>query len=260
MHPRRRWLPARAVRLVACLCAVACLCSCIKYAEEWTFSRRGSGTVRITCEPSPAWLKLSRASDWWASSNIFIPSYAALSQSCARAGLTVSQCRYETHDGKPRVDIVIDFPSLRNVAQCSLFADRTLQWRQARFTSTVLYSLRAYPDQLSHLQGSLLRKDWFADATVEIRMTFPGRVLAVEGAQRLGRSVVVRTTLNDLAQGKDISIFATARTGYPWGWVIVMLVALLVTGAWIGWRILTRRRPPPPAVWQPGQVNFETQC
>jgi len=249
----------RARELAAALAVVSVLGGCVKYEEEWTFTRHGSGTVRITCEPSADWMKLHRARDWWSTADLFLPPYQALSQACAQAGLKVEKCLYETRGGRPHVSILISFPSLRNAARCSLFSDRVLQWRQGRFSATALNELRAYPAHLAQMRGTLLGKEWFADGSVEIRMVFPGRVVSAEGARRTGRTAVATMSLNDLGQGRNLCMMVTARTVYPWGWFLPLTLFPFGGAAWFAARWWKRGRPQS-RQWQPGDVKIETQC
>ena len=259
-----RWRKAsprrRTPQVIAACVALLLLSGCVKYQEEWTFARNGSGTLRIMCEPSKQWMDRHQEDHWRATANLFIPAYPALSQTCARAGLTIQQCKYETVGGRPHIDIVIAFPSLRNVARCPLFADRTIQWQQSRFSASVLYVLRAYPEHLSYLRGTLLDKEWFSDGTIEVRMVFPGRVLRADGAQRDGCAVVATHSFDKLAQGANLSIYVMARTGYPWLWVTLGVLVVAGTGGWFAVRLWRRRHPPAPREWQPGQIKIETHC
>jgi len=53
--------------------AVFLLSSCLHYREEWNLEKNGSGTVRITCEPSPNWQNYTKISNWQMASALFLP-------------------------------------------------------------------------------------------------------------------------------------------------------------------------------------------
>ncbi|MCK5852498.1 hypothetical protein KAH27_05655 [bacterium] len=201
------------------------LSSCIKYSEIWRFNKNGSGTLRIICEPSPDWLKHSGATNWFQATLLFIPPYKSLSQEFARAGVKINHCKFVTIKGKPRVDMLIAFDSLANISRTSLFSDRLLKWRKRRFKVTLLHRLST-KRPLGNVEMASLDDGILADATFDVKMYLPGRIISAQGAKKKKNCVYVNADLADLAMGNAITISATARTGYPlW---IKLMIALII--------------------------------
>ncbi len=234
-------------RLTSLFLAGLLLCGCLDYREEWRFNEDGQGSVRITCEPSPHWRKYARATNWLEAATLFLPPYRALSQSCARAGIRIDRCRFETREGKPRIDLLISFDSLRNVARCNLFADRLLQWSRNRRTVTLLHRLRP-PGPLLAAGAGLLDDNWLSDGSFEVRTIFPGRVIECSGAERKGRAAILRLPLTEVADGRGITIMATARTAYPLILRIAvpaLALALVCAAGALLWNLYKKKRSPP---------------
>jgi hypothetical protein len=206
---------------------ISLISGCIRYSEEWHFNKNGSGTVRIICEPSDRWLEHAGASNWVQSAILFIPPYKSLSQEFARVGVKINHCKFTTKKGKPRVDMLISFNSLTSIARTSLFSDRLLQWRRKPFKVTLLHRLstkrRLGKAELASLDDGIL-----SDATFDVKMFFPGRVINVQGAKKNDNCVYVNADLSKLATGDSITIIATARTGYPFWFKLILSISIII--------------------------------
>jgi len=216
------------MRLLSLIIITLLLSSCIRYSEVWRFNKNGSGTVRIICEPSPDWLKHSGATNWFQAALLFIPPYKSLSQEFGRVGVKFEHCKFVTIKGKPRVDMLIAFDSLTSISRTSLFSDRLLQWRKRPFKVTLLHRLST-KRPLGKAEMASMDDGILSDATFDVKMYFPGRVISVQGAKKKKNYVYVNADLAKLAMGNAITISATARTGYPlWFKILVTMIIFTV--------------------------------
>jgi len=200
---------------------------CIRYSEEWRFNKNGSGTVNIICEPSPGWLEHAGASNWIQAAILFIPPYKSLSQEFARVGVKIDYCKFTTKKGKPRVDMMISFNSLTSIARTSLFSDRSLQWRRKPFKVTILHRLST-KRKLGKAELASLDDGILSDASFDVKMFMPGRVIDVKGAEKDKNCIYVNADLSKLALGNSITIIATARTGYPLWFKLLLYSSVLI--------------------------------
>jgi len=206
---------------------ISLLSGCIRYSEVWRFNKNGSGTVRITCEPSSEWRAHAGATNWIQAAILFIPPYKSLSQEFARVGVKINHCKFTTSKGKPRVDMLISFNSLTSITRTSLFSDRLLQWRKKPFKVTLFHQLstkrRLGKAELASLDDGIL-----SDATFDVKMFFPGRVINVNGAKKKKNCVYVNANLAKLALGDTITIIATARTGHPLWFKLILIISVVI--------------------------------
>jgi len=201
------------------------LIGCIRYSEEWHFNKNGSGTVQIICEPSPDWMKHAGATNWIQAALLFLPPYKSLSQEFSRAGVEFEQCKFVTKKGKPRVNMLISFKSLASISRTSLFSDRLLQWRKNPFKVTMLHRLST-TRPLGKAEMASIDDGILSDATFDVKMYLPGRIISVDGAEKKGNCAFVQAKLSQLAMGESIIIKATARTGYPL-WQKLLLIVII---------------------------------
>ncbi len=230
------------MRLFLLIIITLLLSSCIRYREIWRFNKNGSGTVRIICEPSPDWLKYSGATNWFQATLLFIPPYKSLSQEFARAGVKFNHCKFVTIKGKPRVDMLIAFDSLTSISRTSLFSDRLLKWRKRRFKVTLLHRLST-KRPLGKVEMASLDDGILSDATFDVKMYFPGRVISAQGAKKKENYVYVNANLSELAMSNAITISATARTGYPlWIKLMIALIVIIViiSTIFISWKMFLK--------------------
>ncbi len=231
-------------RALISVAAMAVLAGCVDYREEWRFEPGGAGRVRIECQPSAAWRAAHEADEWHAAAKLFMPPFHSLSQVCARAGVRIERCRFEyrARRGVPRMELVLAFDTLQQIARCGLFAERELQWRRSGGVVTLLHRLHAYPSHITPPRDGLMHPAWFADGSVTVDTYMPGRVLRAEGALRKGRVVTASTTLNDMARGEGIVMLLQARVRHPWWWWAVCALAAVVCASMLAWLVFTRMR------------------
>ncbi len=215
------------MRTVFFIIIILALSSCIRYNEVWRLNTQGGGTVQIICEPSPDWLKHAGATNWFQAALLFIPPYKSLSQDFARVGAKINHCKFFTKKGKPKVDILISFDSLSQIARSSLFSDRMLQWRKNPFTVTLLHRLST-KRPLGKAEMACLDDGILSDAQFDLKMFLPGRVIKIEGAKKKNNCVFINANLNKLALGDAITITAVARIAYPlWFKLLFSLTIIL---------------------------------
>jgi hypothetical protein len=199
--------------------------------------------VTIRCRPAGNWLAPSSTTQWLAGVKLFMPPYHALSQACARAGLSLTRCRLTTEAGVPRIELVMTFPSLMHASRCTLFADRQLQWHANRYSVTLLHRIPALPAQFADAPLFAHERDTLHAGTFGLRMVLPGRVTAVEGAQRQGNAIMLALPFDAFAASNGVAVTATARVRLPWwywgaGCAVVIAACALIAF----WYVQTRKR------------------
>ena len=200
------------------------LSGCLRYKEEWKFNKDGSGTVNITCEPSPNWQNFTKVSSWSAASALFLPNYSAISQSCANAGIIVEKCKYKTKENRPKVDIVLSFKTLKSLAGCNLFSDRILQWRRGKLNSVFFYKINLNRDHFSTGKTSIADRKWLKDGSAEFIISFPDKIYEVKGAAQQGKKIIASFPLSDFVEKKNITISAAIKRFPPiFQWIVVLL-------------------------------------
>ena len=215
------------IRFLFIIIFVFLLSGCIEYSEVWRFNKNGSGTVSVNCEPSSQWMKHAGATNWIQAAILFIPPYKSLSQEFARVGVKINHCKFTTTKGKPHVDMLISFNSLTSIARTSLFSDRLLQWRKKPFKVTLFHQLST-KRRLGKAEFASLDDGILSDATFDVKMYFPGRVINVQGAKKKNNCVYVNADLAKLATGDSITIIATARTGYPLWFKLILTTSVAI--------------------------------
>ncbi len=201
---------------------------CLRYKEEWKLNKDGSGTVNITCEPSPNWQNFTKVSNWQEVSTVFLPNYSAISQSCANAGIIVEKCKYKTKGNRPKIDIVLSFKSLKNLSGCELFSDRILQWRRGNLKSVFFYKINLNQDHFSTGKTSLANRKWLKDGSAEFIISFPDKIFEVKGANQKGKRIIASFPLSDFVEKKNIIISAAIKTFPPiFQWIIISLSLII---------------------------------
>jgi len=234
------------------------LCGCIHYREDWDFEKNGSGSVHISCEPSKNWQKYAKISNWEAAATLLLPNYSAISQMCARAGVTIEQCKYRKQSGKPKIDIILSFKSLRSLAKCNLFSDRILQWHKSGKTISYFYKLLLNQSHFAAGKSSFVDRNWLADGLIEFSANFPGKVAKVKGAERKGKKISLAFPASFLVDNSEITISATIKTVPPvfrWFLFISVLIVFLILSLFFLYKWFKRFPDPPPKEKKPGPDN-----
>jgi len=221
------------------------LAGCVEYDEEWRFEASGAGRVRIACQPSAQWRAAHKRGEWDQAAKLFMPPYHALSQMCAQAGVRIERCRfdYNARRGVPRMELLLAFDALPQIARCRLFADREMQWRRNRNMITFLHTLHAYPAHIMPPRDGLMHPEWFADGKVSITTVLPGKIVRAEGGRCRRRVLTATATLNDLARGGALVMLAEARVAWRWWWVVWAVALGACAGAGVLIVVMRRRRP-----------------
>ncbi len=226
------------------------LSGCLRYKEEWKFNKDGSGTVNITCEPSPNWQNFTKVSSWNAASTLFLPNYSALSQSCANAGITIEKCKYETKSNRPKIDIVLSFKTLKSLSGCDLFSDRILQWRRGNLKSVFFYKINLNQDHFSTGKTSIADRKWLKDGSAEFIISFPDKIFEVKGATQRGKRIIATFPLSDFVEKKNITISAAIKTFPPiFQWIVISIslvffltLVFFVLWKWYNTHITTQKK------------------
>ena len=226
------------------------LSGCLRYKEEWKFNKDGSGTVNITCEPSPNWQNFTKVSSWGAVSTLFLPNYLVISQSCANAGITVEKCKYKTKKKRPKIDIILSFKSLKRLSGCDLFSDRILQWQREKLKSVFFCKINLNQDHFSTGKTSFADKNWLKDGSVEFIINFPDKVYEVKGASQQGKKIIAEFPLSDFVEKKNITISAAIKTFPPiFQWIVILIsliffliLVFLVLRKWYNTNIITQKK------------------
>ena len=197
---------------------------CLRYKEEWKLNKDGSGTVNITCEPSPNWQNFTKAASWSAASTLFLPNYSAISQSCANAGIIVEKCKYKTKEKRPKIDIVLSFKTLKSLSGCDLFSDRILQWRSGKLNSVFFYKINLNRDHFSTGKTSIADRKWLKDGRAEFIISFPDKIYKVNGAAKQGKKIIASFPLSDFVEKKNITISAAIKSFPPiFQWIVILI-------------------------------------
>ncbi len=238
------------MRFVSYILVLFCLTGCLRYKEEWNFNKNGSGTVAITCEPSPNWQNYTKISSWKAASTLFLPNYSSISQTCANAGITVKKCEYKTKGSRPKIEIVLSFNSLKDLSRCDLFSDRILQWRRGRLKSIFIYKINLNQAHFSTGKTSLANRNWLADGRADFSIRFPDKITEVKGARQRDKRITASFSLSDFVDKKNIIISATIKTFPPvLQWIIIslslaafLIIVFIVLRKWYNSHGATRKK------------------
>jgi len=203
----------------------------LRYKEEWNFNKDGSGTVTITCEPSPNWQNYTKVSSWSAASTLFLPNYSSISQTCANAGITINKCKYKTKGSRPKIEIVLSFNSLKDLSGCDLFSDRILQWRSGKLKSVFFYKINLNSEHFSTGKTSLANRNWLSDGRADFLIRFPDKIIEVKGARQRDKRIIASFPLSDFVDKRNLIISATIKTFPPilqWIFISLSLAAFLI--------------------------------
>lgn len=177
----------RAIRYIWACAVMLVLAACVDYTEEWHIESDGSGTVSVRCTAVGEWKKQLQKENKAAATMLFMPQFSSLSQSCARAGVHVKECRVAFEDDVPVAYFTLAFRRVADIEKTPLGTGRDISWRRRRRKGVFRQSFTG--GEYAPAGAGLSTVDETRDGRITIRWFMPHRVVKTEGAKKTGRRV-----------------------------------------------------------------------
>lgn len=225
------------------LFAALMLAACFDYRESWVYGRDGSATVHIVCALSPEFLAKEPGLTLEKEKFLLEPFWKT--NAACFSKLEVLRCSQIVSNAHLALDIRLR-GKLEDLSDLPFFKQRTITFKNEKSGLTVCHRM-----DLGSFAAALP-----CDGTVVISHTFPGGIKKAN-APFSGRKLRETKKLSELAEGKNVLLYAQCDYPERWPWKETLYVALcfflFFLFAWHS-RNMRRRRPRDPAP-VPGDIH-----